>query len=327
MKKKNILNKKDHNKNKPKISIYLPIYNKEKYLKRSIGSIQKQTLKDLEIIAVNDYSTDNSLKILQDLAQEDSRIKIINNPNNRGLLYSRAIGILNSKGEYLINLDPDDEFNGINDLKYLYNKAKRYNVDYISYVILYLPDNLRMPVFQSFNKVINQPKLFESAFKGNVLIDYYITNKMIKKELLKYVYKIFENKINGNKWNYHEDNIWSILIHKYANSAINVNKEVYYYYNNNDSEMNNKGNFLEMQNLLYRYDICKEIFKYNHDLKYFFGMYMDILKKYDENINVIKQNNYLKNHFFNITKDILTNYNASDKIRNLTNIAIKNIYK
>lgn len=99
------------NKSIPKISIFLPIYNKGKYLKRSIESIQIQTLKDIEIILVNDCSTDNSLEILKEIAKNDSRAKIVNNNRNHGLLYSRAMGILKSKGEYLINLDPDDELN------------------------------------------------------------------------------------------------------------------------------------------------------------------------------------------------------------------------
>ena len=60
--------------NHPKISIFLPIYNKAHYLKRSIGSIQKQTIKNIEIIPVNDGSTDNSLEILNNLAKKDERI-------------------------------------------------------------------------------------------------------------------------------------------------------------------------------------------------------------------------------------------------------------
>ena len=90
-----------YNNSIPKVSIFIPIYNKQKYLKRSINSIQKQTLKDIEIIAVNDCSTDNSLDILREIAKKDSRIKIINQKKNYGLLYSQGNGILNSKGEYL----------------------------------------------------------------------------------------------------------------------------------------------------------------------------------------------------------------------------------
>ena len=72
----------------------MPIYNKANYLTQSIRSIQKQTIKNIEIIAVNDCSDDNTLKILIQMAKNDSRIKIINNDKNRGLLYSRAMGIL-----------------------------------------------------------------------------------------------------------------------------------------------------------------------------------------------------------------------------------------
>ena len=86
----------------PKISVFLPIYNKSKYLKRSINSIQKQTLKEIEIIAVNDGSTDNSLDILKEMGKKDSRIKIINSNKNHGSLFCRGLGILNSEGKYLM---------------------------------------------------------------------------------------------------------------------------------------------------------------------------------------------------------------------------------
>ena len=110
---------------KPKVSVFLPIYNKYLYLKRSIDSILKQSLKNLEIIAVNDFSSDNSLKILKKLSKKDNRIKIVNNDRNHGLLYSRAMGILNCTGEYLLNLDPDDMIPNIYNLEILYKIAKK----------------------------------------------------------------------------------------------------------------------------------------------------------------------------------------------------------
>ena len=113
----------------------MPIFNKEQYLKESIQSIQNQTLKQIEIIAVNDFSSDNSIKILKKLSKIDKRIKIVNNDRNHGLLYSRAMGIINCTGEYVINLDPDDQFSSPNNLKILYNKAKRFNIDTIIYLI------------------------------------------------------------------------------------------------------------------------------------------------------------------------------------------------
>ena len=194
----------------PKISVFLPIYNKEKFLKRSIGSIQRQTLDDIEIIPVNDGSTDNSLEILKEFSKNDKRIKIINNERNHGLLFSRAMGVLHSKGEYLMCLDPDDEFQGPNNLKYLYIRAKNLNVDVISYFILYLPNKIKSSKFSRFNKIIRQPELFELAFNQNgALKDFYITNKLINfsiydkklkkiylKMLLTYLKKVFMEK-NG----------------------------------------------------------------------------------------------------------------------------------
>ena len=94
------------------------------------------------------------------------------------------MGILNSNGEYLMNLDPDDEFNGSKNLKYLYLKAKRLNVDMISFIMLYLPDKINYGESFIKHKILYQPELYESAFLDDKLNDYYITNKLIKKELI-----------------------------------------------------------------------------------------------------------------------------------------------
>ena len=170
---------------KPKISIFLPIYNREKFLKRSIKSIQKQTLKDIEIIPVNDNSLDNSLKILKRMAKKDSRIKIVNNKRNRGVLYTRAMGILYSKGEYIMNLDPDDELEGPDNLEYLYNESNKYKVDIISFSFLFKikkrKKNLKkMNLCSNFRRIIFQPELLKSAHKFK---DYLIWNKIVKKEV------------------------------------------------------------------------------------------------------------------------------------------------
>lgn len=118
----------------PKISIFLPIYNKAKFILRSIESIQIQTLKNIEIIAVNDGSTDNSLKILKKLSKKDLRIKIINNDRNHGLLYSRAMGILNCTGKYIMDLDPDDKLKDKLNLEKLYYKIKKTKSDLINVI-------------------------------------------------------------------------------------------------------------------------------------------------------------------------------------------------
>ena len=85
---------------------------------------------------MNDFSNDRTLHILSNFAKKDHRIKIVNNDKNHGLLYSRAMGILNSNGEYLMNLDSDDELNDNECLEYLYNKSQIYKADIISYNVL-----------------------------------------------------------------------------------------------------------------------------------------------------------------------------------------------
>jgi glycosyltransferase involved in cell wall biosynthesis len=199
-----------------KVSVFLPIYNKEKFLFRSINSIQSQSLKNIEIIAVNDGSTDNSLKILRKLSKKDKRIKLINNDRNHGLLYSRAMGIINSSGEYLLNLDPDDKLESNSDLKILYNKAKKSKLDYILYLLK------RVPRFKSEIKdckLRNQLQLQSE--------DFLITNKFIKRKILLKAYKFFKSDIYKFKWDYHEDNIWNILTRVYGQTNKIVNKYIY----------------------------------------------------------------------------------------------------
>lgn len=90
-----------------KVSIIVPVYNVEKYLSACLNSCINQTLYDIEIICVNDGSTDNSLNILKEFAEHDYRVKIVDKPNG-GLSSARNAGIMNSCGEIIMFLDSDD---------------------------------------------------------------------------------------------------------------------------------------------------------------------------------------------------------------------------
>lgn len=92
----------------PKISVVIPVYNVEEFLSACLDSIINQTYKNLEIICIEDCSTDNSAQILKEYKQKDSRIKIIYNKENKGLSAVRNIGIDNSNGEYIYFIDSDD---------------------------------------------------------------------------------------------------------------------------------------------------------------------------------------------------------------------------
>ena len=149
-----------------KISLFIPIYNKENFIRKCIQSIQSQTIKNIEIIAINDHSTDNSLNILINLAKIDNRIKIINNEKNHGLLYCRALGIMSSSGEYLMNVDSDDNLKGSNSLKNLYYKAKRYNLDIITFSFFNKKLNKNINVCNLKNIIQRQPELFFFNFSS-----------------------------------------------------------------------------------------------------------------------------------------------------------------
>ena len=91
----------------PLISVIIPVYNSAKCLPDCLNSVLGQTLKDLEIICINDGSTDNSLEILRKYARRDRRIKIINQ-KNMGVVSARNNGVAAAHGEYIYPLDSDD---------------------------------------------------------------------------------------------------------------------------------------------------------------------------------------------------------------------------
>lgn len=112
-----------------KLSVIIPVYNVESYLKECLNSVTNQTLTDIEIICINDGSTDNSLNILKEYQSKDSRIKIINQKNN-GQAKARNLGIKEAQGEYIAFIDSDD-FIEPEMFEKLYSKAKDNNLDIV----------------------------------------------------------------------------------------------------------------------------------------------------------------------------------------------------
>ncbi len=115
----------------PKISVIIPVYNVEKYLSECLDSIVNQTFKDIEVICVNDCSTDNSLSILKEYASKDKRIKIISISSNRGCGYARKIALREASGEYILLCDSDDKYSYNEAFEDLYEKIKEVNTDLI----------------------------------------------------------------------------------------------------------------------------------------------------------------------------------------------------
>lgn len=91
-----------------KLSVIVPVYNVEKYITQCLKSICSQTLKDIEIICIDDCGNDASMQIVNNYSKQDNRIKIIKNNKNMGLGYSRNVGVSNASGEYISCIDSDD---------------------------------------------------------------------------------------------------------------------------------------------------------------------------------------------------------------------------
>ncbi|MDR0727935.1 MAG: glycosyltransferase family 2 protein [Puniceicoccales bacterium] len=93
----------------PEVSIIVPVYNVAPYLSRALDSVLRQTFENIEIICVDDGSTDGSTNILEEYARCDPRIVVLRNGINRGTAYSRVLGALAAKGKFIMFLDSDDE--------------------------------------------------------------------------------------------------------------------------------------------------------------------------------------------------------------------------
>lgn len=90
------------------VSIIMPAYNSEKHIKESIESVLSQTYKNWELIIVNDYSKDNTVEIIKKISEKNEKIRIFNNSENKGVVFSRNFALEQSKGEYIAFLDSDD---------------------------------------------------------------------------------------------------------------------------------------------------------------------------------------------------------------------------
>ena len=113
----------------PKVSIIIPTYNVEDYLRECMESVVRQTLHDIEIICINDGSTDGSLKILQEYAQKDSRIVLVDKMNE-GYGVGMNIGLDKATGEYVGIVEPDD-FVPLSMYEDLYKVAKENDLDFV----------------------------------------------------------------------------------------------------------------------------------------------------------------------------------------------------
>lgn len=213
------------------VSVIVPVYNTEGFLQKCLDSLTNQTLEDIEIICVNDGSTDNSLKILEDNAIRDDRIKIINQKNKKQGA-ARNAGMKIATGEYIGFVDSDDWVD-LDFYEKLYNAATRHNFD------IALGTNIR--VKKNVNKKrlnITEEKEYKTVQeKFDINIQWKNpcpTNKIYKRELF------ISRNIQWPEGVYCEDRIFTLKAVYFANGVVTVPNVNYYYFDNPKSTVNSR---------------------------------------------------------------------------------------
>ena len=179
-----------------KVSIVVPVFNSEKYLKECLESILNQTYTNLEIICVNDCSTDNSLKILKEYEKKDSRIKIINKLKNEGQMKARNEAYLVSTGELITNIDSDD-FIEIDTIEKSVELIEKYDVDISIYDLCKIDENNN--IFDQMDIKYKKERIKSNKEAFNLTLEWKIPDKGIYKRRLMEKYNDDINYYNGDE--------------------------------------------------------------------------------------------------------------------------------
>lgn len=245
--------------NNIKVSVIIPVYNVEKYLKQCLDSVINQTFKNIEIIIVNDCSPDNSSQIIKEYQQKDNRIVLIDLKQNVGLGFARNEGIKVAKGDYVTFIDSDDWVT--NDfVEVLYNTIEKYQYDVIA-PDFYCYDN-------NTNKIYNsrQPECFYNINISTIKLK----KKFLYFEETHYARKIFKlDFLKKNnilfKINKMEDTlfIWEIVLK--TDKFMFIRPKLYYYRTNRENSIlsTKKNEFMYNVNLFYN---LKKLISQNNEI-------------------------------------------------------------
>lgn len=240
-----------------RVSVIIPVYNAEKYLTCCLDSVTAQTLNEIEIICVNDGSTDKSPQILESYAKKDNRIKVIHKENG-GLVSARKAGIAAARGEYVGYVDSDDWIEP-DMYERLFEKIQRFGCDIVA-------SGLFRQFSESTVKVTNTiapglydrdriqkeilPRMLYNGLYYQMGVRPNLVNKLFRKEILLCTQmKVPEGITNG------EDVAVTYLSILYAD-RICLTDEIYYHYRQHDSSMTKViGTKLDISGIkeLYRY--------------------------------------------------------------------------
>lgn len=241
---------------KPDISIIVPIYNSEEYLAQTIDSIINQTIKNIEIVLVNDGSTDNSLAVCEEYAEKDKRIIILSKPNG-GLADARNYGMNHASGTYFMFIDADDLFE-VDSCESMLNEIVKHDADYVigNYQIMD-DDGVKWPA-PAFDqeKYTNMVLDINDHEKSFWVMNSTAWNKIYKAEFL------HKNDLFFKVPSPAEDAYMSWMCYLKADKAVYLSKVMYYYRNTpNSLSKNCSKKYFDGINRSYRaiYEAIKEV--------------------------------------------------------------------
>lgn len=219
----------------PLVSLVVPVYNVEKYLAACLDSLLSQTLKELEIIAVNDGSTDNSPKILEEYQKNDSRIKVIHKKNG-GLGDARNAGLSHVSGKYVMFLDSDDWLNE-KALEEMVEVATKNDLDVVitPFIFEYLEGSKKFEINVQKNKVFEGEEVKGFLIRkligplpheGNSIDELNsAANKLYRVDIIKKNNLFFVSE----RQYYGEDLVFNLNYFKCADKVIVLDKAFYHY--------------------------------------------------------------------------------------------------
>ena len=242
------------------VSIIVPVYNQERYLHQALTMVLGQTYSDIEVIAVNDGSTDESLNILESFASKDARLRVVSQ-RNKGLLEANVTGINNATGEYLCFFDPDDEI-GFDFVESFTSQLDR-PYDFVARGITYKFPYGKVPFPLAADEVLSRDEI--TALAGTFILDRSLGmdnqlfvarwNKLYRRScLLNFV----EEYASCAPVSLGEDSLFSYLLLQYSNLGKTLREpSSYCYVQHNDSITH----LVDYEKLLTDYDTTFETFK------------------------------------------------------------------
>ncbi len=215
------------------VSVVVPIYNIENYIDKCIASIINQTYFNIEIILVNDCSSDSSKAVCEEWKKQDERIILINKERNEGLSCARNTGLLAAKGKYITFIDGDDYVSN-NFIETLYEAAKADNAEIASCSFFYVENGFeveRKKAKASKKMIYSSTDAFREYMKCPSLVDVVAWNKLYLRSLF------LEHNVMYPPGRIHEDLFTTYKLIYYARKIVYIDLPLYYYVQRKNSIM------------------------------------------------------------------------------------------